>query len=418
MAVGALDRERPDLAAGFPELEGAGLSGYRLKLNTLKPVRRFRARPAGQTRGWHAAAAGARARPPTPPPCCGGGGDPAADGEHDRPQRLDPPGHAAQLAPGRRSPSPRSSRMPASPPTGRTCSRTSPIRLAYLAPFDPSDLDTPRWWLDGGRDLGDEELERWLGSEAIDSLCGLCQGQIEAFYRHLAGTGAPRYFVEKYLPHQVVPDLLAELYPGAREVILVRDFRDMLCSVIAFNRKRGWDAFGRSEGGDDAEYVRTTLRQSGAAARQTAAQGWWRHAARSLRGPGLEPGADPGRALRQVGDGRRSRGRAGDDPPHAGEHGGDGAPPHYLRPGRLDRPLARRLPEEIAAVCTEVLGPVLPSSATSRRSWRGGLTAAVVRGGRRCPRPAAGIRAATPGRCSTTCSASARSATTSSSSIG
>ena len=40
-------------------------------------------------------------------------------------------------------------------------------------------------------------------------------------------------------PSQVVLDLLAEIFPGASELILVRDFRDMLSSVLAFNRKRG-----------------------------------------------------------------------------------------------------------------------------------------------------------------------------------
>ncbi|HET9593720.1 MAG TPA: sulfotransferase domain-containing protein, partial [Solirubrobacterales bacterium] len=49
---------------------------------------------------------------------------------------------------------------------------------------------------------------------------------------------------------------------GAREVILVRDFRDMLCSVIAFNQKRGYQAFGRADVGSDAEYVETTVANS------------------------------------------------------------------------------------------------------------------------------------------------------------
>ena len=38
--------------------------------------------------------------------------------------------------------------------------------------------------------------------------------------------------------------LTAELYPDAREVFLVRDFRDMVASIFAFNRKRGVRGFG------------------------------------------------------------------------------------------------------------------------------------------------------------------------------
>jgi hypothetical protein len=135
---------------------------------------------------------------------------------------------------------------------------------SYLAQLVPGPLEQPTWWLD--RDdlkpgvAGDRELEAWLGGDAVDSLAGLCQSRIDTFYARLAeGQERPRYFVEKYLPYQIAPDLLAEMYPTAREVILVRDFRDMLCSVIAFNRKRGYEAFGRADAASDAEYVETTV---------------------------------------------------------------------------------------------------------------------------------------------------------------
>ena len=138
---------------------------------------------------------------------------------------------------------------------------------SYLAQLVPGPLEQRYWWNDRA-DLrfgvgGDPELEAWLGGEAIESLVDLCRSRIDAFYARLGEDGErPRYFVEKYLPYQLTPDLLSEMYPGAREVILVRDFRDMLCSVIAFNRKRGYQAFGRADVGSDAEYVETTVANS------------------------------------------------------------------------------------------------------------------------------------------------------------
>jgi len=60
----------------------------------------------------------------------------------------------------------------------------------------------------------------------------------------------------------VLPDLLSELYPEAREIVLVRDFRDLLSSVLAFNEKRGYQAFGREQRDSDADYIRSTLRRS------------------------------------------------------------------------------------------------------------------------------------------------------------
>jgi len=138
---------------------------------------------------------------------------------------------------------------------------------SYLAQLVPGPLEQRNWWFDRP-DLrsgvgGDQGLEAWLGGEGVESLAEFCRTRIDAFYGRLAEEGErPRYFVEKYLPYQLTPDLLSEMYPGAREVILVRDFRDMLCSIIAFNEKRGWQAFGRAEAADDAEYVQTTVANS------------------------------------------------------------------------------------------------------------------------------------------------------------
>ena len=46
-----------------------------------------------------------------------------------------------------------------------------------------------------------------------------------------------------------------ELCPTAREIVLVRDPRDMICSSLAFNAKRGRIAFGRQDVDTDLEYV-------------------------------------------------------------------------------------------------------------------------------------------------------------------
>ncbi|NEP41891.1 MULTISPECIES: sulfotransferase domain-containing protein [Okeania] len=57
---------------------------------------------------------------------------------------------------------------------------------------------------------------------------------------------------------------MLELYPQAREIILVRDFRDMACSVAAFNTKRGYVDFGRQRFKSDREYIRTTIKSTAA----------------------------------------------------------------------------------------------------------------------------------------------------------
>ena len=56
-----------------------------------------------------------------------------------------------------------------------------------------------------------------------------------------------------------IPVLTWELYPRAKEVFLVRDFRDMARSILAFDARRGFAGFGRPEGARDEEYMREVL---------------------------------------------------------------------------------------------------------------------------------------------------------------
>lgn len=233
---------------------------------------------------------------------------------------------------------------------------------SYLAQLVPGPLEQRNWWFDRP-DLrsgvgGDQVLEAWLGGEGVESLAQFCQSRIDAFYARLAADGPrPRYFVEKYLPYQLTPDLLSELYPGAREVILVRDFRDMLCSIIAFNEKRGWEAFGRAEASDDTEYVQTTvansarrllrrLRERGDGAHLVRYEDLIREPAESLGGMmrflGLEAGEESIAAVLE-----RAESQSLD------EHRTTSKVSESI--GRWKRDLS----PELAEVCAEVLDPVL-----------------------------------------------------------
>ena len=90
----------------------------------------------------------------------------------------------------------------------------------------------------------DEDLVEWMGATAVDELAALSRGRIDAVFGRLAahaGRAHASYVAEKAAPGPV-PSLVRELYPHARELILVRDFRDMVCSIFAFNEK--WDVHG------------------------------------------------------------------------------------------------------------------------------------------------------------------------------
>lgn len=107
---------------------------------------------------------------------------------------------------------------------------------------------------------GERSLSRWFGQIYVERLAAFCQQCTEAFYQEVArnqGQVNPLYFAEKQILESVHTRWLVKaLYPQSREVFLFRDFRDMLCSILAFNAKRGYAAFGRDKVNSDVEFVR------------------------------------------------------------------------------------------------------------------------------------------------------------------
>jgi hypothetical protein len=108
------------------------------------------------------------------------------------------------------------------------------------------------------------QLQHWLNSRFVEKVARLCQQSAEDTYREVAtlqGKASVTYFAEKHIPDEV-PGIIWELYPGAREVFVVRNFRDMLCSIRAFNRKRGIVGFNRDQVRSEDEYIRRLGREA------------------------------------------------------------------------------------------------------------------------------------------------------------
>jgi hypothetical protein len=94
------------------------------------------------------------------------------------------------------------------------------------------------------------EVEAWSGSTYITDLAAFCQRSIDGWYLATAAAQgqaiAPLvYFAEKHFS-DAYPQLMRELYPKARELFLVRDFRDMVASMLAYNARKGFGDFGRA----------------------------------------------------------------------------------------------------------------------------------------------------------------------------
>ena len=133
----------------------------------------------------------------------------------------------------------------------------------------PADFHENQWWV-GANPYHDDRvyeqslLDTWLASTYVERIADFCRQSIEDWYMTLARTQsqlAPAYFAEKHVWPNYLPRLTWELYPDARELFLVRDFRDMAQSIMAFDSKRGFAGFHRPEGASDEDYMRGALRQ-------------------------------------------------------------------------------------------------------------------------------------------------------------
>lgn len=84
------------------------------------------------------------------------------------------------------------------------------------------------------------DLVGWFGRDYIEQLGAFCPASIDRFYQQVAisqrQAGAV-YFAEKFQEDQM-PVITWELFPDAREIMLVRDFRDVAASKIAFEAKQ------------------------------------------------------------------------------------------------------------------------------------------------------------------------------------
>jgi hypothetical protein len=137
----------------------------------------------------------------------------------------------------------------------------------HLYSSEPTTFHNYLWYV-GNNPYHDEGiadqpvLREWFGRDYVERLAAFCQSSVDSWYQTVAATqgqAPPTYFAEKHLWPNYIPVLMWELYPSAKEVFMVRDFRDMTLSMLAFDRKRGFPGFGRPEGATDAEYVRGEL---------------------------------------------------------------------------------------------------------------------------------------------------------------
>ena len=128
------------------------------------------------------------------------------------------------------------------------------------------DLDNGDWWNETGRsetqpaaNIREPAILQWLGRTNVEETARFAMQRVDDFYSEVAraqGKSGAVFFAEKGWPEIFVPQMVSELCPGAKEIILVRDFRDVVSSILSFNKKRGYAAFGRQHADSDRQFIR------------------------------------------------------------------------------------------------------------------------------------------------------------------
>jgi len=139
---------------------------------------------------------------------------------------------------------------------------------SWLFPLASSVSSDPAWILGSEHEKNlhfavYDDMTGWFTGTYTNELYSFCMRSLEEHYRTVAelqGKKEALFFSEKFLPGPFT-DTLLSLVPASREIILVRDFRDMFCSIDAFNKKRGFLGFGREAFSTDEDYISHALRK-------------------------------------------------------------------------------------------------------------------------------------------------------------
>jgi hypothetical protein len=153
------------------------------------------------------------------------------------------------------------------------CSYWMHLIQVLTAPVDTSQVESLEFWRDPERlppfpyffgepllhptSTEDVVDDRWYFNQ-VEEFAGAAQAAVESYYREYASRRkrtTPAFFAEKAVPVGYIRWIMRRLYPRAREIFLVRDPRDTLASVLAFNARRGFDGFGREGFDTDEQYV-------------------------------------------------------------------------------------------------------------------------------------------------------------------
>jgi hypothetical protein len=126
-----------------------------------------------------------------------------------------------------------------------------------------TQMERPGWWRgewpEASRDrIEDKAVERFLAADQALRSINWARAQTQLFYEAVAagqGKAEARHFVEKAPYGRLRLELLSDIFPGLRDIVLFRDPRDTMCSILAYSRKQPRVALVSSDPGIDDDYL-------------------------------------------------------------------------------------------------------------------------------------------------------------------
>lgn len=105
----------------------------------------------------------------------------------------------------------------------------------------------------------------WYGHNYLDMAGGFVNNAINGYYDEQAtkqGKSGAEFFIEKMMsPNAPFLDVYNRAHGDVKSIFLVRDIRDVYCSVIDFNKKRGYMSFGINDSMSVDDYFKALERQ-------------------------------------------------------------------------------------------------------------------------------------------------------------
>jgi len=118
--------------------------------------------------------------------------------------------------------------------------------------FDLQHISNPPFY-----SVFNEDMIEWFNDIYTNLIISEYKFTIQSFYDYIAKKlkkKKAKYFVEKQVAFNR-SWLIYDLYSKPREIFLVRDWRDVFCSIIAFNNKRAVVTFGRERAESDVAFA-------------------------------------------------------------------------------------------------------------------------------------------------------------------